>query len=437
MMRPVLGAAWALAAVAVLSSGSAVAQEGRGFGELRFQYQQGVDGMPLEVIERVRPSFSQELSERVVLSATVEALFHQGRDLQTEFQRTIDESDLGPLLEAAGCTWPEEEGNAALGVARAADYLGVERLYLDFYLPAADVRLGRQAVNWGSAFMVNPTDPFPEVLLTEPWRLRAGVNAARVTVPIGERHQIQAVVGSNDTFTKVRAAARGMVNLGVTDIALVGAYRQEADDGLVGLDVRGTLGVGFWAEGAVHLRSEEKGGIYEDVAVGVDYSFPVLQNLMVSAQYYRNGAGGEGAAPPAASAFSAIEPPDCGDLDLFGTEDAEEADPFAPFFTGRDYAMANVSLGILPELSVAGLWVQNLGDGSALAVPVITALPTGWLEVSAAAQIPLSTWGDGGELHPAEEDLRIDIETGGDPIVVDLSGMVPRATFIVWTRVNF
>lgn len=428
-----------LAALGCLGGASASAQEAQGFAEVRAHYNLGVDGVPWELVERVRPSFYTAITERVVLSATVEATLHEGRDLQTEVARTLDESDLGPLLDLAGCEWPEE-ANEAFDINEASDYLSVDRLYLDTYLPFADVRVGRQAVNWGSALMVNPTDPFPEVLLTEPWKPRAGVNALRVTVPVGEFHQIQGVVGTNSALTKLRAAVRGTVNLGLTDVSVVGAYRQESEDGIVGMDVRGTLGVGFWAEGAAHLRTQDKGGPYEEIALGIDYSFPVLNTLVVSGQYYHNGAGAlEQTTPSAAAAFTAIEPPSCAGVDLFGAGDADAAaaDPFAPFFSGTDYTMLSVALGVNESINVSGLWVQNLGDGSALAVPVVSMAPNGWLEVSASAQIPFSTWGDGGELHPSEDDLMLSFDTGGAPLTVDLSGLAADATFIVWTRVNF
>lgn len=408
-----------------LCAGTASAQEVQGFAEARAHYLVGVDGTAWELIERFRPSFSADVHPRMTLNATVEASLHQGRDTLEEVERIFTTSEAWPTLEAQGVSFPEGASNAVLGVSTATDYLRVERLHLDVYLPFADVRVGRQAVNWGSALMVNPTDPFPEVLLTEPWRPRAGVNAARVTVPVDERAQVQAVVGSNDDFTAVRAAGRGTVNLGAADLSLVGAWRPEANDSLVGLDVKGTFGVGYWLEGAIHI--ERGRGVTEEVAVGLDYSFPVLQSLIVAAQYYHNGAGEKVQEDPLEAFTASLE----GDADA-------TADPFAPFLKGRDYTVTSVSVGITPEVSASALWVQNLGDGSGLVVPVVTTTPTGWLEVSATAQLPVVLWGEGGELSPNPEDLRLAIPDGdGAPMTVDLSGLVPAATLILWTRVNF
>lgn len=192
------------------------AQEVQGFAELRATAAIGADGPPFQLVERFRPTFEAPLSERVFLSTTVEMGFIQGRDNTDVFESALRESDFGPLLEAANCEWPDNANNV-FRIDRASDYLAVDRLYVDWYTPKFDLRVGRQALQWGSALFINPTDPFPQVLFTEPFKPRAGVNSARVTIPFGQLNQVQAVIGTNDTFTKVRAAVRGIVNAANTD----------------------------------------------------------------------------------------------------------------------------------------------------------------------------------------------------------------------------
>ncbi len=412
------------------------AASGSGFAELRLHGYPGVEGEPVQVIQRLRPELSAELTKRISLTVSVEMALSQGRSLQHELRETLRESDLGPLLEAAQCTWPEEE-NSFLRVSRAEDYLAVERLYLDWYLPQADLRLGRQAVNWGSAMMVNPTDPFPEILLIEPWRQRRGVNALRATIPIGEDHDAQIVLGGNDALDALRVAARGTLNVGLADISLVGAYRQESESGIVGLDLRGSAVVGYWLEASAHVDEDDWN---DEVAVGIDYSWPVLEGLLVRAQYYRNGAGEKRvtAGATAGRLTDAIEMPTCatGALPL-GGDPQPEADPFAPFFRGRDYAMLMLLQNLTPDLALSALAIQNLGDGSALVVPTLSWAVTDRLEVAVTAQVPFSTWGTGGELRPRHDDLILTEQTPVGPVSVDMRGLVPSATLIVWSRVNF
>ena len=404
----------------------------KGFVEVRGHAYPGVDGDWWQIVERVRPEFTADLTERITFSTTVELGLSQGRRMQTELQRTLDASDIGPALELAGCEWPEEK-NEVLGISSAQDYIRVERFFLDIYLPLVDLRLGRQALKWGSAFMVNPTDPFPEVLLVDPWRPRAGVNSLRATIPILEDHEIQLVLGSDDTFTNLRVAGRASTKFDLTDFSIVGAWRQETSDGIVGLDIRGTLELGFWLEGALHLGNDD---IYEEIAVGLDYSFPVLEQMVITLQYYRNG-GGEKEVDPGATTSGmtdAVEAPVCSGVssdDLFGAPSVS-SNPFAPFFKGRNYGMLSVMLGITTEISFSAFWVQNLNDGSGLIMPNIQFYLMEWLELSAAVQIPISLWGDGGELHPADEDLIVDINGSQ----IDMNGLVPEVSFILWTRVH-
>lgn len=423
----------ALVAVVLFARGAG-AEEGQGFAELRLSLFPGATGDTWQLVERVRPTFKSQLFERVKLVATVEAGFSEGRNLTRELERTLRDSDFGPLLEQAGCQWPEPS-NARLGISGADDYLDVDRLYLDVYLGEVDVRVGRQALNWGSAQFFNPTDPFPEVLLAEPWRPRRGVNALRATRPFGEANDVSAVIATNDALNRVRAAARVRLNRFGTDFALVGAYRGDSENGLVGIDIRGTLGVGFWVEAAYLLGSNP----HEEIAAGIDYSFPILERAAVMLQYYRNGAG---ATDPDSyqrlAGSGTVVGPECsrGQPPLFGT--STQRDPFAPFTVGRDYLLASAMLGILPELSANVAALQNLNDGSGMVIPTVSYSVLDWWDVAASAQVPYALWGRGGELKPRPEDLLLSAEVLGlGTLNADLHGLVPAATFTLWTRASF
>lgn len=408
-----------------------------GIAEVRASVSTGVDGKAWQLVQRVRPEMEAALSERVALTATVEAALAEGRWTQEEVQRTFEESDLGPVFEDAGCVWPVP-ANEWAHIDDTSDWLRVDRLYVDLYQPKYDLRVGRQPLQWGSAMLINPTDPFPEVLFTEPWRFRAGVNSARVTLPIGQRNQLQAVAATDDLFRYGRIAARGTVNALETDFSVVGAYRGDARNGVVGLDIKGTLEVGFWFEGVLHLSEDAP---YEELAVGLDYSFPVLERLIVGAQYYRNGSGATDPKDYAtgSKATGGVEGPDCLAPDVEALfAGAGEADPFAPLTVGTDYALVQVALSVIPAVSVSAVGLQNLRDGTGYGVPTFSWRPTGAFEIGASGQIPFRLWGRTGEFKPAAPDLVLDVPSpaGGD-IDVDLNGLVPDATFIAWTRLNF
>lgn len=452
-------AAATLLMVAALS-GAALAQDLSGFGELRVQGQLGVDGNPIQVVERFRPTFTGELGERARLVATVELGLAQGRHQQREFERIVDEA-AGPFLEAAGCAWPEP-GVALLNIDGIDDALTIERFYADIYLPWADLRVGRQSITWGSALMINPTDPFPELLLAEPWRPRQGLDAARAIINLPGYNDLTLVAGSNRALDAVRAAGRLRLNVAETDVALVGAWRTDGGaegegNGIVGLDVKGTLELGYWLESALHLGDDD---LYVEVAVGLDYSFPVLENLIVSAQYYFNQGGGDVVGGGLGGGLSgAIRGPDCGcsptpdgmnaampDAMSDGSDDtadpfaallggeAAARDPFAPLLGGEHYLLLAASLGFDLDWSGSLFWLQNLGDGTAFVVPTLNYVARDWLTVSLSAQVPLDLGGDGGEFSPADADLTLALPTGD---TLDFTGLVPAASLTAWARASF
>jgi hypothetical protein len=409
-----------------------------GFVEVRAAAMVGVDGKPWQLVERARPRFELDLHENLQLVTTLELSFAQGRRLQDEVQAAIQNSDFGPLLDAAGCEWPAGPTNSVLNLNGTNDWLRADRVYLDWYTPQADVRIGRQALQWGSAMLIHPVDPFPEVLFSEPWRPRSGVNSVRANIPLGNKSSnlLQLVAATNDAFTTGRAALKATVDVKGTDVALVAAYRGDSTDGVVGLDIKGTLGVGFWFEGALHITDAP----YEELAVGVDYSFPWFESFVVGAQYYRNGAG-----EPDPYAYNytsrstqSLAAPDCGDSPAGGLFAGAAPSPFAPFTLGTDYVMLQASAKVTQDVTLSTVDFHNLRDGTGLAVASANVTPTGATEIAITAQVPYRAYGETGEFKPADSQLvlRQPSPTGG-VLTADLSRLVPDATFTLWTRYNF
>lgn len=411
-----------------------------GFVELRASAWSGVDGTPVLAVQRFRPTFTGALSDRVGLTTTVEATLSEGRRLQQELERTVAGSELQPFFDLAGCIWPERP-DGPFAVEDAGDVVFVDRLHLDANLPAADLRIGRQSVQWGSAQVINPTDPFPQVLFAEPWRPRVGLNAARITLP-WKAHQAQLLVGTDDRLRHLRAAARATVNAVGTDLSVVGAWRGDDGSALVGLDAKGTLGVGWWFEGALHVRPEATATRpdrpREELIAGVDYSLPVLDGVLVAAQYYRNGRGDPDAGGLAGSALAeGLDPPLCEGMPTEGLFPDPDEDPFRPFARGRDYALLTALIRVTPDVELTAGALQNLGDGTGVAVPTVRVLPVGWLAIAASAQVPYRAWGDGGEFAPSPEDQQLAVDVLGTELTADLSGLVPAAAFHLWTRASF
>ena len=85
--------------ILALLSGLVFAQDVDGFVELRLQGYAGVDAdVPLLAVERFRPTFEAPLSDRVVLSTTIEAGLSQGWTAQGAVLDIAEREDVSPVF---------------------------------------------------------------------------------------------------------------------------------------------------------------------------------------------------------------------------------------------------------------------------------------------------------------------------------------------------
>lgn len=391
----------------------------------------GVDGTAWVAEERARPSFTLPIGDRVRLDATIEAKLDEGRDLETEFAALLEGSDYGPLLEQCGCTFPTSDS-----LVRAD--LDVARLHVDVYTPAVDVRVGRQAIAWGSAFLVNPTDPFPQVTALAPWSSRAGVDAAKVSASVGAHVDVDAVGALVDDDTAPVAALRGGVHGGAFDAAVSGAWRGAGDEGFVGVDLHGTLGVGAWVEAAEHVSRTADPWL--EAAVGVDYTFRVLDGLVLQGQYYHNGAGASDARSEDLGGWlgGTLVGPTCTTDEATADFAVPARSASTPLFAGRDYAQAQGRLTVSEAWWVQALAVLSFTDGSGLVAPEVVWRPGRAWEVATSATLPFQAWGEEGELHPSAGMLdHTSPSPAGGLLHADLDPLVASVTWTTWVRMHF
>jgi len=391
----------------------------RGYAEIRGSFTDA-DGTPWTLVERLRPTLKIAPSERFSLEATLDAHLEQGRYAPAEAEALMRDQ-LGDdlfeaFLDAYGCALNTERSIDTVG-----DVVGVDRLFLDFNQPWADIRVGRQAVNWGSALVFNPTDVFAEVIVAEPWRERAGVDAARVTVPLGERAQIMGVAGvdglDQGEISGGRGGLKGTLRTDRLAASLVGYT--DGDRWFGGVDLKGDLGVGWWLEGGYDgdLRA----------SAGLDYSFPVLKVLYVAAQLSYDGAG---SAPEdydwtSLSGMSASDVATCESAPegspLGSSEGASASGGFGTM--GRLYGIGVLNQAINEDLSLGLTTLWNLEDGTGLVFPSGSWAISGRIALNAGVQVLL---GQDGEFRPPDEALQ------SGPL--DLSPLLPRWTASAWAR---
>ena len=175
-------------------------------------------------------------------------------------------------------------------------YHNLDRASVQFSTDFADFSIGRDAIAWGSARIINPTDiiaPYTyDQLDTED---RVGVDTIRVRIPVGVMGEVDTgyIFGDRFNFDKSAVFLRTQLNAVETDFSILLLEFQR--DLLVGFDIaRGIGGAGFWLETAyVFTEPFDEGSDtlnnYLRTSVGLDYSFGGETYTFI--EYHFNGAG--------------------------------------------------------------------------------------------------------------------------------------------------
>ncbi|MDE0016327.1 MAG: hypothetical protein OXU51_09085 [Candidatus Poribacteria bacterium] len=237
-------------------------------------------------------------------------------------------------------------------------YHNLDRAAVQFSTDFADFSIGRDAIAWGSARIINPTDiiaPYTyDQLDTED---RVGVDAVRVRIPVGVMGEVDTgyIFGNNFDFDKSAVFLRTQLNAAETDFSILLLEFQR--DLLIGLDVaRGIGGAGFWLETAYVLvepfdDAPDVSGNYLRTSVGLDYSFGGETYGFI--EYHFSGAGARKPenylANLAQSAYTRG----------------------GVYLLGRHYLAPGFTRQLTPLISLSGQMLFNLSDPSTFVAPQI------------------------------------------------------------------
>lgn len=244
-------------------------------------------GVPVKgmVSNRLRLDLANAFSEHMSFDLAYDFILRIQNENQAEIL-TIDPHDYRFADLESPIYSGENDSIGSVGV-----FQNLDRANVTMRLPFADVIVGRQAIAWGSARIVNPTDviaPFAYGELdTED---RSGVDAVRVRVPIGALSEVDVgyVFGRDFAVDQSAFFVRGQFNAVETDVSpLLVRFREQL---LVGIDVaRGIGSVGAWIEGARVFTMRRDASDYFRVSTGMDYSFGGETYGFI--EYHFNGAG--------------------------------------------------------------------------------------------------------------------------------------------------
>ena len=277
----------------------------------------------------------------------------------------------------------------------------IDRLAVSFPIGPADIRIGRQAVSWGSAWFWKPTDRFsPFSPMDIDPDVKRGVDALRAEVYFGpstsldfvatfERHE------NTDRELWAHGGARFRTTIARYDLAISAARFQLTDGSnlMAGVEFTGELGdVGFRGEAAFNYLPETEEWDIEGV-LGADYHFPI--GLTLAGEVFYNGLGTD----------------DPGEYSSFLTDTssttAERISRGEAFNLGRYYAGIAVTQEVTPLVNLTLSAIGNLTDPSAFVIAGLQWSVVTNGRVTAGALIPVGEKPDQakGKLAPSEYGL--------------------------------
>lgn len=280
----------------------------------------------------------------------------------------------------------------------------LDRAYVRLSRGPVDHFIGRQAVAWGSARIVNPTDvvapyPFTELDAEE----RVGVDALRAVLQLGGLSFAEAGVVSGRNFHADSSAAyiRIKTHWAMTDIApVIVLYRGHL---MAGMDLAGSMGgAGVWLEAAYtryRLGEKNLADIRYSWRVTSGCDFRLSQSIYSFIEYHFNG---DGENDPAFYRQNSVKP---------GFRDGPV------YLMGRHYLIPSLAWQIHPLLNSSTMPLVNLGDLSCILSQSLEFNVTQDSYLSAGAYAPFG----GNDVRPSSGYPPALSEFGSYPLVLFLS----------------
>jgi hypothetical protein len=222
-------------------------------------------------------------------------------------------------------------------------YQNLDRLNLQINLRSGDLTIGRQAISFGSARIINPTDvflPFDVKTLNQEYRI--GVDAIRFQKPLSDLSELDVgvILGQDGDEENSAVFAQALTNLSGMDIS--GTLIRYSRQNLIGAGIQSSLGVfGFWLEGARVWGDAD----YARLSTGLDYAFN--DSVFGAIEYHFSEAG-------------ASSPEEY--ISLVNSIAFQKG---GVFLLGRNYLIPAVSWVASPLLTVSMQALINLDDSSA------------------------------------------------------------------------
>ena len=220
----------------------------------------------------------------------------------------------------------------------------LDRLNIRFETAIGDVTIGRQAISFGSARFVSPTDIFePFLVSTLDTEYRTGVDAARFQGSFGDFSEFDfgVVVGEDAEVENSSLYGRFKTSLVGNDVETVVIVKDDMT--LIGGGVERAIGnLGFWAEGAYTFVDGTQN--YVRGSIGLDRAFG--EDILGMIEYHHSQAG----ATDPANYLAELNSPAFQDGGVY--------------LLGENYLIPALNWTATPLLGIAASAFVNLDDAS-------------------------------------------------------------------------
>ena len=252
-------------------------------------------------------------------------------------------------------------------------YQNLDRFNVQIQMAAGDLTIGRQAISFGSARIINPTDIFlPFDVRTFNTEYRTGVDAVRFQRPWGELGEIDLGIVPGDGADPETSAAFLQIRTNANGVDYHLAAMRFAEQQLLGFGIQTALGdLGFWFE-AARVQGDRD---YLRLSTGLDYAFS--EHTFGQIEYHYNGAGSDDPEEYPAN---------------FDTLAYQRG---GVFLAGEHYLMPGFTVQLSPLWFLGTQAIINLSDSSA------------FVSVSAEYNIAENFYMDFGYYHFVGDDLTL------------------------------
>ena len=387
-----------------------------GYGEFRSLYfSRG--HTQWQTVERIRPTVSISAPYNIVLESTFDISWWQGRDDEIEkffLLKTPIENAVPPTINGNKLSFEEICTECGWDLRTTSSWYRwqyfFDRLHITIPLPFADIRIGRQALHWGSALLINPTDMVPQTLAQTPWQERKGVDALRISVPLIQQQQEWGQI--NLIALQDQIGTQFQLFQNTWDASVVGIIHNNQQQ--IGLNIRGESTVGWWGE-ASYFHNETP---YWKANIGIDYTFPIFDRLWLFAQIIHDSSGQIPALYSWNQRSYGIYLEDCPALNL----DLTEAPPLLRDTLGKWYSLIGLQLSIHDAWKFKSMYFINLADYTGIHSQMIS-FSLKRFEGTIAFQ---QRWGTQGEFNPPALQSTF--------LGTDINSFIPSWRIISWLR---